>query len=302
MSLIPPQYLNAVVSIEVETLNQNGEKVIQPVATGFLLAKITPKTDESGHILYRIFLVTNRHVFEDAKTKKCLEEAYLRFNIGSENKAKYYKVNLTDKSGKIIWFRHKNENVDIAILSINVKLLQADGADISFFREAKDIFLARDFNEIGISTGDGLFVLGFPMGIRGDTKNFVIVRQGIIARVDEEVLKNHYFFIDASAYPGNSGGPVIHRPEMLSITGTKSNSNAGLIGVISQGVTYSDIAVSQQSGEAKVIFTEQTGLIKIVPIDSVMEAIDDFTKENRLDAEPEQVPEVKSEEKTGLNL
>ena len=116
------------------------------------------------------------------------------------------------------------------------------------------------------------------MSISGKAKNFVIVRQGIIARVDEEVLEDGFYYIDASAYPGNSGGPVIVNPEVVAIQGTGTNGSAGLIGVISSGETYSDVAVSQQTGEAKVIFTEQTGLVRIVPVERIYEIIDSIMK------------------------
>jgi predicted ATP-dependent protease len=52
----------------------------------------------------------------------------------------------------------------------------------------------------------------------------------------------------------------------------------GLIGVISSGETYSDVAISQQTGEAKVIFTEQTGLVRIVPVERIYEIIDVILK------------------------
>lgn len=129
--------------------------------------------------------------------------------------------------------------------------------------------MLKTFQQKMISTGNGLFVLGFPMGISGRTKNFVIVRKGIIAHVDQEVLEEGYYFIDASAYPGNSGGPVIIKPEALSISGTGDNLSSGLIGVINAGVTYSDIAVSKQTGEPRIVFNEQTGLVKVVPIEFI---------------------------------
>ena len=108
------------------------------------------------------------------------------------------------------------------------------------------------------------------MGISGKSRNFVIARQGIIARVDEEVLGERFFYIDASAYPGNSGGPVTNKPEIMSTTGTQHNASAGLIGVISSGETYSDIAISQQTGKARIVFTEQTGLVRVVPTELIL--------------------------------
>ena len=275
MSLIPPHFLNTIVSIEVEGTNQQGTSEMKPIATGFLLGRFLDK-DTAGQSRYRIFLVTNRHVFEDnAGNRK--KEIQLRFNITGKQ-AKHYKVDLLDAANKPTWQRHKNVAVDIAIIPIVGPALQSEGIDYNFFRDDTDAFLAREFDDKGISTGDGIFVLGFPLGQRGIDRNYAIVRQGVIARVDEELLKDHYYFIDASAYPGNSGGPVISRPEMVSIQGTKSCTQAGLVGVISSGVVYSEVAVSQQTGEPRIIFTEQTGLVRIVPIESVLEVIDDYIK------------------------
>jgi len=188
---------------------------------------------------------------------------------------------------------HEDENVDLAILPINASAVQEAKIKFHFFH-GQDLFYAKDFEEKNIATGDGLFVLGFPMSINGKLRNFVIVRQGIIARVDEEVLEDRYFYIDASAYPGNSGGPVIHKPEVVAITGTKSNSSAGLIGVISSGETYSDVAISQQTGEPRVIFTEQTGLVRIVPTELIFEIINSITPTRK--AEEAGVEDVGTEE------
>jgi S1-C subfamily serine protease len=172
---------------------------------------------------------------------------------------------------------HTNEKVDLAVLPINAGAISDAKIDFYFFKD-NDLFFAKDFGSKNISTGDGLFVLGFPMSISGKAKNFVIVRQGVIARVDEEVLEEGFYYIDASAYPGNSGGPVIVKPEVVAISGTGSNGSAGLIGVISSGETYSDVAVSQQTGEAKVIFTEQTGLVRVVPVERIYEIVDEIIK------------------------
>lgn len=49
-------------------------------------------------------------------------------------------------------------------------------------------------------------------------------------------------------FPGNSGGPIISRPEIVSIEGTNSNSNANLIGILSASITYRNIMVSKQTG------------------------------------------------------
>lgn len=294
MSLIPPHYLNSVVSIEVENKNAKGVLQKTSIATGFLVGKPTGESNEKG-ALYKLFIVTNRHVYQNQKTKDFLKEVFFRFNT-LDNQGHYFKVNLLKEDGNPLWLMHKDEKVDFAILPVNATAINDAKINYHFFN-GEDLFYAKDFVTKNISTGDGLFVLGFPMRISGKARNFVIVRQGIIARVDEEVLEDAFFYIDASAYPGNSGGPVIHKPEIVAITGTQSNSSAGLIGVISSGETYSDAAISQQTGEPRIIFTEQTGLVRVVPIELVFEIIDGIPTPQKAeeakvqDAGPEKIEE-----------
>ncbi|MEK7609610.1 MAG: serine protease [Patescibacteria group bacterium] len=295
MALIPPAYLNSVLSIGVSIKNEKNESTFKSLATGFLVGKPVGEKNEKGQRSYRLFVVTNRHVFYNDKTKQYVKEVLFRFNT-TEGKSHHFKVKLLNSENKPIWSMHSDEKVDLAVLPINANAISEAGVDFYFFRE-NDLFYANNFKTKNISTGDGLFVLGFPMSISGKSKNFVIVRQGIIARVDEEVLEDKFYFIDASAYPGNSGGPVIVKPEIVSIQGINSNNSAGLIGVISSGVTYSDVAVSQQTGEAKVIFTEQTGLVKVVPVELIYEIIDEITKPSVTKEEAE-VKEAGSEVKT----
>ncbi len=276
MALIPPAYLNSVISIGVNVKNDKDEQVFTSLATGFLVGQPTAVNSQEGAQSYNLFVITNRHVFYNKKTKQYMEEVLFRFNT-TTGESHQFKVNLLNEEKKPIWFMHSDERVDLAVLPINAQHIVQLGIDFYFFRE-NDLLYANEFKQKNISTGDALFVLGFPMGISGRSKNFVIVRQGIIARVDEEVLEEKFYYIDASAYPGNSGGPVIIKPEVVSISGTNCNGSAGLIGVISSGVTYSDIAISQQTGEAKVVFTEQTGLVRVVPIELIYEIIDEITK------------------------
>lgn len=275
MALIPPHYLNSVISICVANKDEKGEVKIVSIATGFLVGKPTGESNDKGP-LYKIFAVTNRHVFHNQKTGQLFKEVFFRFNT-IEGKGHYFKVSLLKDDGSPLWSMHADEKVDLAVLLLNAKAINDAKIEYHFFCD-DDLFFAKDFPEKNISTGDGVFVLGFPMSISGKTKNFVIVRQGIIARFDEEVLEERFYYIDASAYPGNSGGPVIVKPEFISIQGTTSNGRAGLIGVISSGETYSDVAVSKQTGEARVIFTEQTGLVRIVPVELIYEIIDEIMK------------------------
>jgi S1-C subfamily serine protease len=134
-------------------------------------------------------------------------------------------------------------------------------------------------NTLEITEGDFAYVLGFPMGITGGRRNTVIVRSGSIARIRDVLVKaNHTFLIDAFIFPGNSGGPVILKPETLSIQGTKAQNTAYLIGIVHSYLTYQDVAISSQTKKPKVIFEENSGLAAVHPVDFIDETINEYNK------------------------
>ena len=102
--------------------------------------------------------------------------------------------------------------------------------------------------KIDFSEGNEVIVLGFPMGLAGKEQNYVIARQGIIARIGD-LLDGHSksFLIDSSIFPGNSGGPVIAKPTLFTIRGGDTLPYAKLIGMVSAYLPYEDIAYSLQT-------------------------------------------------------
>lgn len=271
MALIPPAYLDAVLSIGVMNKDENGEGVFRSNATGFLVGEPSGENDDNGNLLYKVFVVTNKHVFYRNESKEYEKKLYFRFNT-KKGTGLVFPVELLDKDDKPFWEMHEDEKVDLAVLPINAQPII--DAEINFYLfKGSDLFFAKDFGTKNITTGDGLFVLGFPMSISGKERNYVIVRQGIIARVDPEVLEDGFYYIDAAIYPGNSGGPVIVKPEFFGITGTSPNLSAGLIGVISSVDTYTDMAISERTGQPRVLFTELTGLARVVPVEFIYEII-----------------------------
>ena len=120
--------------------------------------------------------------------------------------------------------------------------------------------------------GDEVYTLGFPLGLAGDERNDVIVRQGVVARIgDWYDGRSDSFLIDASVYPGNSGGPVIAKPTLFSYIETRPYPK--LIGMVSGYVPYQDFARSDQTGELVSVSTENSGLARVVPMDKVHETV-----------------------------
>ena len=132
--------------------------------------------------------------------------------------------------------------------------------------------------------GSGRFALGFPLGLIGEKRSYVIVRQGIIARIRDYLSgSTKEFLIDTSIFPGNSGGPVVIHPELTAIEGTKTIDRASLIGIVSSYVPYNDIAISQQTKRPRIIFEENSGLASVVPIEYALEVIEMVIKDQSTD-------------------
>ncbi|HCM41779.1 MAG TPA: hypothetical protein DIS66_00485 [Candidatus Omnitrophica bacterium] len=276
MAQIPKNYLDAVVSIGIKENDK-----YQSLATGFLVGFFLKKESETSN-LYRVVLVTNRHVFEGKK------QVFLRFNLNA-GISKAYQVALEDQHGKK-WLAHKNPNVDLAVLRINFNWLKNDEKASCAFIQEENFAYAETIKEKEILPGESVFALGFPLGLAGDAQNYVIVKGGVIARLDEEIIQRKCaFIIDSNIFPGNSGGPVILKTDMNHLKNTKPIEKAYLMGVISSYINYRDVAVSQQTQQVRVVFNENSGLAYVVPIDFVKEVAKEIIDASKEEVKPEKV-------------
>jgi S1-C subfamily serine protease len=267
MALIPPFFLDSVVAIGFAEASGK----VAYGGTGFLLGRRIGIDPSNNKPTYRLFLVTNRHVLDGNTT------AFLRFNPESPGAAHVFDAPLQDANGARIWFALADPSVDIAIMPINATLLEREKIKFAFFAEDVHVLTHVKASEAGLSEGDGVFVLGFPMGNVGEERNYVVVRHGIIARIRDSLSGAvNQFLIDATVFPGNSGGPVVTRPEITAITGTKSSNQASLVGVVAAYLPYHDVAVSQQTRRPRIVFEENSGLAAVVPIDRAIETVNAF--------------------------
>lgn len=265
-ALLPPAYLDAVVALGIPASNGS----IQYKATGFLYGH--PVGDPGGE--YRIFLITNRHVVEHIDMLKA------RFNRPMGSDSKIYDVPLRGNDGSMLWTGHPSS--DVAAVLISPKQLEKDGIKFTWIPGDRQLDLEQA-RELQISEGDGIFVLGFPLGLAGKKRNYTIVRQGCIARIRDWLGGNsRTILIDATVFPGNSGGPVVTKPEIASIKGTKFNNRSRLIGMISRYLPYEDVAISAQTRKPRIIFQENSGLATVVPVDVIQETVDLAVKKLRL--------------------
>jgi S1-C subfamily serine protease len=273
---IPPFFVDSVVALgrmEVRVPNQPAEWVAE--ASGFLYGRpIDQETDPAKHE-YEVFLVTNRHVL--------LNHISITIRLNPEkvtDPVQEHTLALKAADGTDLWISHPNTAVDISVIRMNPQFMRDHGLKVAFFSADRHVADRAKLRDIGLAIGDGVFVLGFPMGLSGtNQRNYVIARRGSIARISDLLDSTaSNFLIDALIYPGNSGGPVVSSPNMNAIEGTKSQDRAYLIGMVRAYLPYTDVALSQQTGQVRLISQENSGLAEVIPVDFIDETINAFWK------------------------
>jgi Trypsin-like peptidase domain len=280
-ALVPPGFLNCVVALgfSVPTL-QNGAMVQMwhTVGTGFFYGYLTTDDPDILKRLYNVHLVTAKHVVASYRKMQIANPSLgplkVRVNpVESGQKGTEFDLIQGVADPNEAWADNP-KGKDVSVIPVNVGFLRENKYQSQFFENDTKTAGIDKMKELEVNAGDGIFVLGFPMDRAGKERNYVIVRHGIIARISEILDRaSDTFMIDSLVYPGNSGGPVILKPEIVSISGTKSNSNAYLIGLVISYIPYQDLAVSTQTGEQRIMFEENSGLAEVLPIDSIDETI-----------------------------
>jgi len=131
---------------------------------------------------------------------------------------------LQDAGGK--WWR-EHPAADIDVLAINAVPLFTARKDLANKFAPEEMFAtAARRQELDITAGEEIVVVGYPSAIRQGKTNSPLIRQGIIAsRIGEELHEevplpgggvkirvSRAFLIDGATIPGSSGSPVVLKP------------------------------------------------------------------------------------------
>ena len=112
-------------------------------------------------------------------------------------------------------------------------------------------------------------MLGFPTGRRAGSQDYPITRQGVLAQIQGWFRADHdSFLLDGSGFPGNSGGPVVTKPQILSVNGSSPVTSSLLIGMVSER------KLSSVVGNGAAMVQETADLVVVTPMDAINEAIE----------------------------
>jgi len=272
-ALLPPYFVSSVValgSVQTVVVEPGKPPVTKWVTegTGFFFGYLVQPDVDPVKRKYAVFLITAGHV---VKLHPINEKRSIGVRIDATEvsaRSQDFDIPISD------WFFHSNVEIDLAAASVPLEMLKSKGLETAFFANDEMALTKKQMVDVGVSAGDGVFILGFPMGLSGETRNYVIVRQGAVARVSQYLEdSSNSFLVDSFVFPGNSGGPVILKPEIFSIQGTKSYAKASLLGVVQSYQPYTDVAYSAQTKHPRITFEENSGLAVVLPVDFINELV-----------------------------
>lgn len=262
MAIIPQFYKNAVVSIGVK--NQNSD--ITWIGTGFF---VTRAIDVNN---VRPFLVTNRHVLQ-GKSK-----IVIRMKEKDTENLKEFEDSIIESDGsneKPIYVLHPQDNIDIAVLPLNTSFIIENHLDFPAFDIDSNAMTSSELRDNGFEEGALIFMLGYTMGLVNQSSSLPICRLGCISRISKEQIQEQYnILVDIQNFPGNSGSPIINRPEIVSIQGTKKLDRSVLIGIIHSYIPYEETLINSQTGRLVEVRSENSGLAYVHPVEYIREIID----------------------------
>lgn len=288
MSIIPRFFMEATVA-----LGRSATPAPQWCATGFVVGRFEGVLN--GIDKFSTYLITNKHVVEN--------EGKMVIQVNLVNGVKEYLIDLFDEHSAPKYSVH--QSADVIACHININPALSEGAQLPFFDLRQHSLTLQQMRDTGVCEGGLAYTLGFPVSIANDFVNTTvkspICRMGCISRVENVYHDSRakYFLIDATTFPGNSGGPVISRPESLSITDTPYNTSANLIGLVSAYLPYREILCSTQTHQQRMINEENSGLTVVVSVDCIKEVVEiertrvygTLPGDSILDAEPQQSTE-----------
>lgn len=263
MSIIPHFFIEATVALGRNTLPSP-----QWYATGFVVGRYEGAQDSVDK--FSTYLITNKHVVDNEKK--------MVMQVNLQDGVKAYLLELLDKDNATRFSAHPS--ADVIACHININQALSEGAKLPFFDLRNHALTLQQMRDTGVFEGGLAYTLGFPVSIASDFVNSTvktpICRMGCISRVENVYhgSSSKNFLIDATTYPGNSGGPVISRPESLTITNTPNNTSANLIGLVSAYLPYCETLYSMQTHRKRVINEENSGLTVVVSVDSIKEVVE----------------------------
>ena len=182
---------------------------------------------------------------------------------------------ILEKDGLPSYKIHPQNDIDIAVLQLDASVILDKNLIFQGFNIDTQALSSVELREEGVDEGSLIYMLGFPMGLVNHTSNLPLCRLGCIARMSEaQINENHNILVDVQNFPGNSGSPIVLRPDTSAIIGTKSLNRSVLVGIIHSYIPYQEQLVNSQTRRVVEVRSENSGIANAHPVEYIRDVID----------------------------
>lgn len=205
----------------------------------------------------RLFLVTNVHLLtQDFEGLEVL----FRGRDGT-NPVEYSVTSRTD-AGPDTWYVDRRH--DLAVLPLDVQCLPQEQIRYLSFDLDAEALTIRDLWRRGISEGAEGLLIGFAPARQYPRAEAPLVRSAIVAGIPKRARPNRLFLMEGIGLSGNSGSPVILKPDSRTRGVLDTKAMGMLIGVSSHGGSPATIV---RADEERIEALEGIGVLQVVPVD-----------------------------------
>ncbi len=282
-SAVPKTWRAVLISIETPTTPQEqqlGSGKFREIGTGFM---ISPDSKPP----LRAILFTAKHVFEAACPLLIVYLRHIASPQDAQGEQKRQELNICRRVplgqganimvfNQPLWTAHPSADIVGILMPPGPNMPNPD--DITVFELNIDVATKEKEKQWDIGEGDETYTIAFQPDIVKGQPGSPIFRHGIIAEYSEDA---DVFWIDSLVFPGNSGSPVVLKPNMIHRTDTGYNIGQVnpplLVGVVVAFVPYIDVAMSLQTQRPRITFEENSGLARVVRSARVVELLQTMT-------------------------
>jgi hypothetical protein len=203
------------------------------------------------------YLVTAKHVVEGFRQAIDGDKRMFVFLNGRDGKVREQSIAEVKTILSLEWILGKDS--DLALIPFGIRPdFDVKAVPEKMFLESTQLLDLQD-----------LFFVSFQPGIDAPDSITPVTRRGMVSVLNSDGT----FYMDAFAFPGNSGSPVFIKPSPATFveggTAIGDPRACQFVGVIGEYLPYQEVAISTQTKRPRVIFEENTGLARVWPVQAL---------------------------------
>ncbi len=208
-----------------------------------------------------LFLITNAHVVD-----RDFERFVVLFAPREGDRPVPYSV--TAKIGREPGAWRMDHRYDLAALLVHPEWFPADAIRYRSFEVRTDTLTIPELRRQQIVEGDEVLLVGFAFPHREGPRQYPAVRLATISGVPKRAAFERPLRLEGTAFPGNSGSPLIVKPRRDADRDRSGDPGGRLIGILSHCANFAASVRYDQQG-LPIEIQEQAGTMRAVPVDAL---------------------------------